>query len=116
VPESSFVWLPPFLFLFPVFHFYPTRNGEQTVTTLKAPCVWKKYIRRGATQCPEGIVNDTAVTTSVPRSPRHGASHFGFGGLDLRSPSKDVTPSATRKPRVGFWRGSYLSSSSYIRL
>jgi hypothetical protein len=63
-----------------------------------------RYIRRGAARCPEGIVCDTAVTTSVPCSLRDNASHSGFGGPEPCLSSQDVTLSVMRTLRVGFLR------------
>jgi hypothetical protein len=41
----------------------------------------------GTMGCPEGIVSDTAVTISVPRSLRHDASHLCFRGTEPSLPS-----------------------------
>jgi hypothetical protein len=91
VSESSFVWLPPLLFYSRVpllFH----KNRGTKVTTHRAPCRWKALIQWGAAWCPKGIVSDTAITTPVPCSPWHDASHLGFGGPESCSPPKDITP------------------------
>jgi hypothetical protein len=40
----------------------------------------------------DSIVCDTTVTTSVPCSLRHDASHIDFGGPEPFVPSKNVTP------------------------
>jgi hypothetical protein len=64
---------------FLVVHISPTRTGE-LITTSTAPCGWKAYVQRGAAWCPEGIICDTAITTSVPCRSRHDASNLGFGG------------------------------------
>jgi hypothetical protein len=62
-----------------VVHISPTRPGELNGHQHQQnPCGWKTYILRGAARCPEGIVCDTAVTTSVPCSLRHDASHLGL--------------------------------------
>jgi hypothetical protein len=65
------------------------------------------YIRRGAARCPKGIVCDTAITTSVPRSLRHDASHLGFGGPQSRFLSYDVPP-PPRQERLGLDFGCEL--------
>jgi hypothetical protein len=49
-------------------------------------------IWQGAACCPKGIISNTAITTPVPCSPWHDASHLGFGGPELCLPSMDVTP------------------------
>jgi hypothetical protein len=58
-----------------VVHISPTRTGELTVTTYRSHAGG-----RGAARCPEGIVCDTGITTSVPCSLLHDTSHLGFGG------------------------------------
>ena len=40
---------------------------------------WKAYIQWGVAWFPKGIVNDTAVFTPVPYSPRHNTFHLGLG-------------------------------------
>jgi hypothetical protein len=75
--------------------------------------IWVEGIdMTGAARCPEGIVSDTAITTSVLRSPRYDTLHLGFSGPEPSSLSKDVTLSATRTPRFGFWMGlrTYLTN------
>jgi hypothetical protein len=89
--ESSFVWFLPLFFYSRVplsFH----ENRGTKVTTSRSPCWWKALIRPGAAQCPEGIVSDIAITTSVLCSRRHDTSHFGFGEPEPCSPSEDVAP------------------------
>jgi hypothetical protein len=67
-------------------------NQGTNVTTCRAPCAWKVLIWWVAAWCPEGIVSDTAITTSVSCSPWHDTSHLGFGGPEHCLPSKAVTP------------------------
>jgi len=57
-------------------------------------CIWW-----GAARCPEGIVCNTAITTSVPCGLGHDASHLGLGGPQSCLPSKDVPP--PRRGRLG---------------
>jgi hypothetical protein len=72
---------PFFPCTFLVVRISPTRTGELKMsTTSRAPWGCKPFIRRGAARCPEGTVCDTGITTSVPRSLQHDASHLGFGG------------------------------------
>jgi len=52
---------------------------KQKVTVHRAPCRRKAYIQWGVTWFPKGIVNDTAVSTPVPRNPRHDTFHLGLG-------------------------------------
>jgi hypothetical protein len=76
------------------------------VATRRAAYKWKTKIQRGAAWCPEGIVNDTAITTPVPCSPWHDASHLGLGEpLPLLAAYRRYPPSATGTMEVGFWRG-----------
>jgi hypothetical protein len=58
----------------------------------------------GSCSVPRRIVCDTAVTTSVPCSLQHDASHLGF--LGARRPR--TFPFATRTLRVRFWRDQRL--------
>jgi hypothetical protein len=104
--EKSFMWLLPFLFYFLCPIFIPQELGNKSHPH-RAPYRWKALLQWGAAQCPEGIISDTAITTPVPCSPCYDTSHLGFGGLEPCSLSKDVTPSMTRAPRVGFWRGNF---------
>jgi hypothetical protein len=68
-----------------------TKRANCPNTTRRAPCGWKPYIRGGAARCPEGIVCDTAVTTSVPCSLHYDDSHLGFDGPEPFFASQDVT-------------------------
>jgi hypothetical protein len=54
--------------------YYFHKNQRIKVTTNRAPYGWKAYVGRGAALCPEGIVFNTAVTTSVPCSLHHDGS------------------------------------------
>jgi hypothetical protein len=83
-----------------------TKRANCPNTTRRAPCGWKPYVRRGAARCHEGIVCDTAVTTSVPCRLRYDASHLGFGGPEPFLRPRTLPLSATRKPMVGFWRSA----------
>lgn len=71
---------PLFSLLFCVFHFCPMRNGEQTVTTSRAPYGWKELIWQGTAWYPKGTVCNTAITTSVSYTPWHNTSDLGFHG------------------------------------
>jgi len=56
------------------------QNREKhKVTVHRAPCRWKAYIQWGVAWFPKGIVNDTAISTPVPCSPRHDTFHLGLG-------------------------------------
>jgi hypothetical protein len=91
----------------------PTRNRKLNSHHPQSP-MWVEGIHTmGAAWCPKGIDCDTTITTSMPCSPRHNTSHFGFGGPEPRSPFGDVTrPPATRTPTAGFWRGCQISCVS----
>jgi len=55
------------------------QNGEKhKVTVHGAPRRQKAYIQWGATWFPRGIVNDTAVSTTVQCSPQHNTFHLGL--------------------------------------
>jgi hypothetical protein len=58
------------------------------------------FIRRGAARRPEGIVCNTAVTTSVPCSLLHGVSDLRLCGPEPCSPPWDVYP-LPRRGRPG---------------
>jgi len=57
----------------------PTYGEKHKVTVHGAPRRRKAYIQWGAAWFPTGIVNDTAVSTPVPCSPRHDTFHLGLG-------------------------------------
>jgi hypothetical protein len=72
----------------PVYPFMSARallqNGEKHMVTVHgAPCRQKAYIQWGVAWFPKGIINDTAISTPVPCSPRHDTFHLG---LDRQSP------------------------------
>jgi hypothetical protein len=79
--RASFDGFCPFFFRrFLVVPINPTRTEEFYTYHLQSP-MWVEGIHMtGASRCPEGIVCDTAVTTSVPCSLRHNASQLGFSG------------------------------------
>ena len=52
---------------------------KHKITVHGAPRRWKAYIQWGAACFPRGFVNDTAVSTPVPCSPRHNTFHLGRG-------------------------------------
>jgi hypothetical protein len=56
------------------------------------------------------LFRNIAITTLVPRSLRYDASHLGFGGPEPFFCPGMLPPSATRTPRVGFWRGAQAVS------
>jgi len=56
-----------------------TYGKKHQVAVHGAPRRWKAYIQWGAAWLPKGIVNDAAITTPVPCSPRHDTFHFGLG-------------------------------------
>ena len=59
------------------------QNGEKHKVTIHGtPCGPKAYIQWGAAYFPKGIINDTAITTSVPCSPWHDTIHLGLGRPD----------------------------------
>jgi hypothetical protein len=82
-------------------------NGEIIVTIRRAPYEWKAYIHWGAAWCPEGIVN--AITTPVPCSPWHDASHLGLG-----EPLRLLT--AYRRYKIGDVRGWILEGYVEVSL
>jgi hypothetical protein len=54
--------------------------GEKhKITVHGAPRAAKVYIQRGAALFPKGIVNDTAITTSVPCSLQHCTFYLDWG-------------------------------------
>ena len=65
----------------------PTYGEKHKVTVHGAPRRRKAYIQWGAAWFPTGIVNDTAVSTPVPCSPRHDTFHLGLGRPGPRSPA-----------------------------
>jgi hypothetical protein len=54
-------------------------GGKKKVTVRGAPRRQKAYIQWGVVWFPKGIVNDTAISTPVPCSPRHNTFHLGLG-------------------------------------
>jgi hypothetical protein len=58
----------------------------------------------------KGLFCNIAITTLVPCSLRHEASHLGFSGPEPFCRPGMLPPSATRTPRVGFWRGAQAVS------
>jgi hypothetical protein len=93
---------------FIVVHVSPTTSWELKVTTHRSSCRWKAYIRHCATRCLEGIV---CTLVSPPQC------HAAFGTIPhtlalegcshVRRPVK-LPPSATRTPKVGFWRDIFI--------
>ena len=66
----------------------PATYGEKhKVIFHGAPRRRKAYVQWGATWFPKGIVNDTAISTPVPCSPRHDTFHLGLGRPGPRSPA-----------------------------
>jgi len=56
------------------------QNEEKhNVTVHTAPCRRKVYIQWGAAWFSKGIVNNTAISTPVPCSPRHDTFHLALG-------------------------------------
>jgi hypothetical protein len=70
----------------------PQELGNETVTTSRDPCGWKTYVWQGAAQCLEGIICNTAITSSLPCSLWHDAWHLGFSGPEYCLPPWDITP------------------------
>jgi hypothetical protein len=61
------------------------------LTTNRRPLYsWKALILRGSALCPEMIISDTAISTSVPCSARHDTSYLGFDGPEPCSLPKYV--------------------------
>jgi len=56
----------------------PTHGEKHKVTVHGAPHRRKAYIQWGVAWFPKGIVNDTATSTPVPRSPWHDTFHLGL--------------------------------------
>ena len=63
----------------PVKELFHENRVKQTVTVHGVPRGRKVYIQWGTAWFPKGIVNDTAVTTSVASSFRHVTFHLGLG-------------------------------------
>jgi hypothetical protein len=57
----------------------PTAGEKRKVTVHGAPRRRKAYIQWGAACFPKGIVNDTAISTPVPRSLWHNTFYLGLG-------------------------------------
>ena len=58
----------------------PLTYGEKhNVTIHGAPNRQKAYIQWRVAWFPKGIINDTATSNPVPRSPRHDTLHLGLG-------------------------------------
>jgi hypothetical protein len=91
VSESSFVWLPPFLFYFLCSIFIPRETGNE-IHHPQSPIWLKALICWGAARCLEGIIYDIAITTPVPCSPQDDTSHLDLSGPEPCLSSKDVTP------------------------
>jgi len=66
----------------PYLHTY----GEKHKVTVHGdpPRIRKAYIQWGVPWFPKGIVNDTAITTPVPCSPRHDTFQLGLGRPEPR--------------------------------
>ena len=62
----------------------PTHGEKHKVTTHGAQRRRKAHIQWGAAWFLKGIVNDTAISTPVPCSPRHDTFHFGLGRPEPR--------------------------------
>ena len=62
----------------------PTYGEKHKVTVHGAPRRRNAYIQWGAAWFLKGIVNDTAVSSPVPCSPRHDTFHLGLGRLEPR--------------------------------
>jgi len=61
------------------------QNGEKhKVTVHGTPRRRKAYIQWGAAWFPKGIINDTAISTPVPCSPRQDTIHLGWGRPEPR--------------------------------
>jgi len=59
-------------------------RGKHTVAVHGAPRRRKAYIQWGAAWFPQGIVNDTAITTPVSCSLQHDTFHLGLGRPEPR--------------------------------
>jgi len=57
----------------------PTYGGKHKVTVHGTPRRRKACIQLGAAWFPNGIVDDIAIYTPVPCSPRHDTVHLGLG-------------------------------------
>jgi hypothetical protein len=86
VPMGSYTLSPePLVYLFMYVCLSPQKgahlqNGEKhRVTVHGAPRKQTAYILWGAAWFPRGIVNNTAISTPVPCSPRHNTFHLGLG-------------------------------------
>jgi len=60
------------------------KKEKHKVTVHGAPRRRKAYIEWGAAWFPKGIVNDIAISTPVPCSPRHDSFHVGLGRPEPR--------------------------------
>jgi hypothetical protein len=62
----------------------PPTNGEKhKVTVHGAQRRQKAYVQWGAAWFPKAIINDTAISSPVPRSFRHDTFHLGLGRPEL---------------------------------
>ena len=57
----------------------PTYWVKHKVTVRRALLGWKAYIQWSAAWFHKGIINNTAISTPVPCSPRHDTFHLGLG-------------------------------------
>jgi hypothetical protein len=64
----------------------PTKCGETYSHCPRSPTRAEGLHTMDAAWFPQGIVNDTAVTTPVPCSLQHDTFHFGVGRPELRWP------------------------------
>jgi len=81
----------------------PTYGEKHNVTVHGAPRRRKAYIQWGVAWFPKGIVNDAAISTPVPCSPRHVTStfHLGLGRPEPRlSACVVVTPTSVHPPQL----------------
>jgi hypothetical protein len=68
-----------------------------TVATSRAPCGWKAHVRRGAAWCPEGVVGNTAITTSAA----FGMMPHTLASVDQSPAYRSRTLSHPRRERSG---------------
>ena len=61
----------------------PTCGENHKVTVHGALRGRKAYIQWGVAWFPKGIINNTAISTPVPCSPRHNTFHLGLGRPEL---------------------------------
>jgi hypothetical protein len=85
-------------------------NGELNSHHLQSTWGCKAYIRQGAARCPEGIVCDAAITTSVPCNRRHDDSTLAYQSPVCRF----RTPNSPWRGRLELDFGEVVGPKIYV--